>query len=89
MPKQEYLNLSPRSIKSMDVYEYEHAQKSKTANFTVGFPANKKRKAYLLITLYRSGSTLTGEMFNRNKNFMYYFEVSQPNFEEIEKKNAF
>ena len=33
-----------------------------------------KRNAYLLITLYRSGSTLTGEMFNRNLDFLYFFE---------------
>ena len=37
-------------------------------------PSHQKRNAYLLITLYRSGSTLTGEMFNRNKDFLYYFE---------------
>merc|ERR1712131_568001 len=34
----------------------------------------KSRNAFLLITLYRSGSTLTGEMFNRNADFLYYFE---------------
>ena len=34
-----------------------------------------KRKGYLLVTMYRSGSTLTGEMFNRNPEFLYYFEV--------------
>ena len=35
---------------------------------------NKSRNAFLLITLYRSGSTLTGEMFNKNAKFLYYFE---------------
>ena len=33
-----------------------------------------RRNAYLLITLYRFGSTLTGEMFNRNPDFLYFFE---------------
>ena len=37
-------------------------------------PDKKSRNAFLLITLYRSGSTLTGELFNRNPNFLYYFE---------------
>ena len=38
------------------------------------FRKPSKRNAFLLITLYRSGSTLTGEMFNRNFDFLYFFE---------------
>ena len=80
--------LKQRSIKSMDVYEYEHKGLKNWINyfyFTLFYLVHdvspkvrnfqKRRKAYLLITLYRSGSTLTGEMFNRNKKFLYYFEV--------------
>ena len=43
----------------------------------VAQPESSKRKAYLLVTMYRSGSTLTGEMFNRNPDFLYYFEVDK------------
>ena len=32
-----------------------------------------RRKAILLIAGYRGGSTLTGEVFNRNPNVLYYF----------------
>ena len=74
----EYIKLSPRSVKSMSVYEYEH--KVGTTNIS-NLPEPKQRSAYLLITMYRSGSTLTGEMFNRNKNFMYYFEVGSQTFD--------
>jgi hypothetical protein len=41
----------------------------------VSLKIETKRKGYLLVTMYRSGSTLTGEMFNRNPDFLYYFEV--------------
>jgi len=40
----------------------------------VALKSETKRKGYLLVTMYRSGSTLTGEMFNRNPDFLYYFE---------------
>jgi len=33
-----------------------------------------RRKAILLLAGYRGGSTLTGEVFNRNPNVLYYFE---------------
>ena len=32
-----------------------------------------KRKAILLMAGYRGGSTLTGELFNRNEDILYYF----------------
>ena len=32
-----------------------------------------KRKAILLMAGYRGGSTLTGELFNRNEDVLYYF----------------
>ena len=38
-----------------------------------GRSLTEKRKAFLLMAGYRGGSTLTGEMFNRNKNILYFF----------------
>ena len=32
-------------------------------------PVKKKRKAIVLMTLYRAGSTFTGELFNRNQEY--------------------
>jgi len=32
------------------------------------------KTAILLVTRWRSGSTLAGEMFNRNTDILYYFE---------------
>ena len=33
-----------------------------------------QRKAILILAGYRGGSTLTGEVFNRNPNVLYFFE---------------
>ncbi|CBY15057.1 unnamed protein product [Oikopleura dioica] len=48
--------------------------KTQAPSHEVALKPEAKRKAYLLVTMYRSGSTLTGEMFNRNPEFLYYFE---------------
>jgi len=58
----------PSKIKPHD-YEVEILSRELPAQ-----KLSKKRNAYLLVTLYRSGSTLTGEMFNRNSDFLYFFE---------------
>ena len=34
---------------------------------------SEKKKAVLLMAGYRGGSTLTGELFNRNSRALYYF----------------
>ena len=36
---------------------------------------HQKRKAILLMAGYRGGSTLTGELFNRNDDMLYYFGI--------------
>ena len=36
---------------------------------------HKKRKAILLVAGYRGGSTLAGELFNRNEDILYYFGI--------------
>jgi hypothetical protein len=40
--------------------------------------SEKVRKAILLQAGYRGGSTLTGEIFNRNSKVLYFF--GKPNF---------
>ena len=51
------------SVQIEDSFDLDRRQRS----------INEKRKAFLLMAGYRGGSTLTGEMFNRNKNILYYF----------------
>ena len=35
---------------------------------------DKRRKAIVLITMYRAGSTFFGELFNQNPEIFYHFE---------------
>ena len=42
---------------------------------------HQKRKAILLMAGYRGGSTLTGELFNRNDDMLYYFGIVLPGIE--------
>ena len=39
----------------------------------VKYPTNNKRTAILLLASYRSGSSLTGEIFNKHDEVLYFF----------------
>ena len=67
--------LGPRPIRSEIPRSVSSSVQPEEADCVQIEPIRKgKRNAFLLITLYRSGSTLAGEMFNRNPDFLYYFE---------------
>ena len=66
---------APNSKAQSNAKEVQGKINPKLIKTDLAKPQSAKRKAYLLVTMYRSGSTLTGEMFNRNPDFLYYFEV--------------
>ena len=43
------------------------------SNKHVTFHHSEKRKAVLLMASYRSGSSLTGELFNQHDRILYFF----------------